>query len=529
MPRVTRGSSIPNAPVASCSAAIFEDVLVHVLARGVDVGIRRDDEHDVVRWPIEGDRRERDRGRRVATHRLEQQGGFGELVADQALVATVGHDRDVVGQPPQPPLRRLEQGLVAEQRQEGLRALGPAQGVESGPTAAGHDDGVHVAVIVAPREGRGPGRHWAMTTHLPSQIDLALPLVIAREVRLELGRGQVAVRPLVRRRAQRPADVEAQDGLLRRLDRVVAGSIAEDDPGVGPVLDGHADRVLVARDRLDDVVERLLLVRVRPRRVHRGAAREVAQAPRPALRIVAARPVVVAIVFADLLVIELLGPVAAVGRAADEVDHGLRGRRHAPVVRVLADHRGRAVEVDLRDDRGAARGRAGRRRRGRGRRRRRGGRGSRRRGGGGARGRGRRGRRARCRGRAGPRSGPRSGPARASARGWAQPWARASARAGSSAAATAHGIDPSIDRPETGGQEPAADAGQHFPSCVHRVSLRQRKCRPVPVEGPRATRHDGPAGATAHRVRSSAASGRRARWPDHRRGWRSSAGGATGT
>ena len=157
MPRVTRGASISNAPVARSLAAISQDAPEGVLARGIDVGIRRDDEHDVVRWPVQGDGRERDRGRGVATHRLEQQGRFGELVADQPLVAALGHDRDVVGQPPQPPLRGLEQGLVAEQRQEGLRALGPTQGMESGPTAAGHDDGVHVAVIVAPRAGRGPG------------------------------------------------------------------------------------------------------------------------------------------------------------------------------------------------------------------------------------------------------------------------------------------------------------------------------------------------------------------------------------
>ena len=51
---------------------------------GIDVGIGRDDEHDVLGRPVEGDRRQGDRGRRVATHRLEQEGGVRELVADDA-------------------------------------------------------------------------------------------------------------------------------------------------------------------------------------------------------------------------------------------------------------------------------------------------------------------------------------------------------------------------------------------------------------------------------------------------------------
>jgi len=76
-----------------------EDVRIGVLARGIDVGIGRDDEHDVLGRPVEGDRRQGDRGRGVATHGLEEQGGVRELVADQSLVATLGHDRDVVGQP----------------------------------------------------------------------------------------------------------------------------------------------------------------------------------------------------------------------------------------------------------------------------------------------------------------------------------------------------------------------------------------------------------------------------------------------
>ena len=118
------------------------------------MGVGRDDDHDVLRRSIEGGRRQRDGSGRVAAHRLEQERGVGDLITDDPLVAAVGDDGDVVGQTAQPPLRGLEQGFVAEQGQEGLWALGPAQRMESGPAAAGHDDGVHVLVILAPRSDR---------------------------------------------------------------------------------------------------------------------------------------------------------------------------------------------------------------------------------------------------------------------------------------------------------------------------------------------------------------------------------------
>ena len=186
MPRVTSGSSIPNAPVARSSAAIAKHVLVDPLALRVDMGVGGDDEHDVLGRPVEGRRREGDRGGRVATHRLEQQGGVGHLVADDPLVAAVGDDRDVVGQAAQPPLGGLEQGFVAEQREEGLRALGPAQRMESGPATAGHDDGVHVVPILAPRRTARIRPSLGDDDPLPFPDDLALPLVVAGEVHLEL-------------------------------------------------------------------------------------------------------------------------------------------------------------------------------------------------------------------------------------------------------------------------------------------------------------------------------------------------------
>ena len=57
----------------------------------------------------------------------------GQLVADEALVAPVGDDRDVVGQRAQPRGRRLEQGLgrrAAAGRASGVRA-GSAGGAGS--------------------------------------------------------------------------------------------------------------------------------------------------------------------------------------------------------------------------------------------------------------------------------------------------------------------------------------------------------------------------------------------------------------
>ncbi len=120
-----------------------DDVGVDALTGRVDVRVRGDDEHDVVVGPIDGRRRQGDRGGRVATHRLEQEAGVRELVADDALESAVGHDRDVVGQPAQPSRGRLDEGLVAQEWQERLGVLGAAQGVEPRPATAGHDHGVH--------------------------------------------------------------------------------------------------------------------------------------------------------------------------------------------------------------------------------------------------------------------------------------------------------------------------------------------------------------------------------------------------
>ena len=69
------------------------------------------------------------------------------LLADESLVAPVGDHRDVVGQAGQALDRPLQEGALAEQRQERLGALGAAQRVEAGPAAAGQDDGIHAPLV----------------------------------------------------------------------------------------------------------------------------------------------------------------------------------------------------------------------------------------------------------------------------------------------------------------------------------------------------------------------------------------------
>ena len=140
---------MPNAPRGEVLGRRAEDSLEdrHVLDRLVG----RQDDHDLVVGAVDDQRRERDRGRGVATERLEDERRVRDLVADQPLVAPVGDHRDVVGQALEALDRALEQRPFAEQRQEGLRALGAAEGMEAGPTAAGQDDGVHARLVYGRR------------------------------------------------------------------------------------------------------------------------------------------------------------------------------------------------------------------------------------------------------------------------------------------------------------------------------------------------------------------------------------------
>ena len=167
VPSVTSGSSIPKAPVARCSAAAAEHVLVNAFARRLDMGVGRDHEHDLVGRAIDRRGRQGDRRGGVPPHRLEQKSGVGHLVADEPLVAPIGDDRDVIGQRAQAPVGRLEEGLLADEGQEGLGTLGATQRVEPGPAAAGHDDGIHAPVIVAPPTGPRAGARGQVTGRRP--------------------------------------------------------------------------------------------------------------------------------------------------------------------------------------------------------------------------------------------------------------------------------------------------------------------------------------------------------------------------
>ena len=125
--------------------------------------------------------------------------GVGQLVADEALVAPVRHDRDVVGR-----RRRADSAVawrsdsLAEERQERLRALGSAQRVESGPAAAGHDDGVHAPPILGAATRAMTPRVSSLTrTYMPSQMTLRVPLVVLAVDLAERGHRQVPVLPRV--------------------------------------------------------------------------------------------------------------------------------------------------------------------------------------------------------------------------------------------------------------------------------------------------------------------------------------------
>ena len=67
----------------------------------------------------------------------------GHLLADEPLVAPIGDDRHVVGQPVQALDGPLQERPLVEQRQEGLGALGSAERMEPGATPTGQDHGVH--------------------------------------------------------------------------------------------------------------------------------------------------------------------------------------------------------------------------------------------------------------------------------------------------------------------------------------------------------------------------------------------------
>ena len=114
-----------------------------------DSMVRGQDDHHVTRITIDPERRQRDRGSRVATRGLDEDSDLGQLLAGHLRVAPVGDDRDVLGgerqirMPDDAVDRQLQERPLAEQRQEGLRGLGAAQGPQPGSPATGQDHGVH--------------------------------------------------------------------------------------------------------------------------------------------------------------------------------------------------------------------------------------------------------------------------------------------------------------------------------------------------------------------------------------------------
>ena len=140
-PSVTSGRSMSNAPVARSLAGGPQHLAEDLVPLG-SIWRRPGPRHDLVVGPVD---RDAWRGRWpppcCGPIGSMSRPASGSCSLDQPLVAPVGHDRDVVGR--QPRRGRLEERPLTEQRQEGLWALGTAERVESGPAAAGHDDGVH--------------------------------------------------------------------------------------------------------------------------------------------------------------------------------------------------------------------------------------------------------------------------------------------------------------------------------------------------------------------------------------------------
>ena len=110
-----------------------------------DPVVRRQDDHDVIIRTVDDRTGEGDRRSGVPAGRLDDQPDVRDLIADQLAVAPVRHAEDVrlVGQRQDPPHGVLKERPIVDERQEGLRALLPAEGPQSGPATAGEDDDVH--------------------------------------------------------------------------------------------------------------------------------------------------------------------------------------------------------------------------------------------------------------------------------------------------------------------------------------------------------------------------------------------------
>ena len=150
MPSVTSGSSIPNDAGRQVLGGRAQDVAEDVVA-SCDRLVGRQDDHDLVLGPVDGERRERDGAPRCCGRaaRASERAHAGACVADESLVAPVGHDRDVVGQAGQPVDR--PPGGASRSPSSGRNGFGRSgrlSGMEAGPTATGQDHGVHAPPIL---------------------------------------------------------------------------------------------------------------------------------------------------------------------------------------------------------------------------------------------------------------------------------------------------------------------------------------------------------------------------------------------
>ena len=153
MPSVTSGSSMSKTPVARLPDGDRHDVAELVLA--LDPLVGREDEHDLVVGPVDERRRQGDRRRGVPAAGLDDEPNVRDLVADELAVAPLRHAIDVAladerGDPAHSP---LEERLVTEKREEGLRSLGSAERPEPGPATTGQDHGVHGRSFIVGRSG----------------------------------------------------------------------------------------------------------------------------------------------------------------------------------------------------------------------------------------------------------------------------------------------------------------------------------------------------------------------------------------
>ena len=160
-----------------------------------------------------------------------------ELGAHQLLVPLVGDDRDVdrdavpvdAGEPPH---RRLEEALVAEQRHERLGALRARQRPQAGAAPARHHDHVHRAILgsarrrrasaargaLQPGEGQSSGAARPSAVATANRTNLATPAALASRTSNRRARGRVDA---VRAASYHPRTGRGRGGRSARVEERV--------------------------------------------------------------------------------------------------------------------------------------------------------------------------------------------------------------------------------------------------------------------------------------------------------------------